>query len=173
MSSHTIAVATLLGTVALAGQVCAIDVAHRHYARRPVDETILVERSAKEPHALRTFESFAEPDVRREGHPTPAVSNAGATWSGNGKRIAFDHDAAVESLRLELELLGVCRVQGATRGESTAEVAFMGTGRVLFVKLGARYHDTAVGACVARRLSRAETSVFDGDPQVIRVRFSL
>ena len=172
MSSHTAvaAVITLLGTVSFAGQVCVIDLAHRH-VRRPV-ETTEVERNAQEPHALRTFESFAETDVRR-ADPTPAASNSGATWSGNGKRITFDRDAAVDSLRTELELLGVCRVQGATRGEGVAEVAFMGTGRVLFVKLGAPYHDTTVGACVARRLSHAETSVFDGDPQVVRVRFSL
>jgi hypothetical protein len=169
-SNVIVVLASLLGAISTGGEAFAsYVVAHRHTARAP--EPLTVEREAKPASSLHYFESIAEADPERADERKPA--HVPVTWSGNGKKIAFDRDAAAASLRPILEMLGVCRVQGTTRGEGTATVAFMATGQVLFVKLDAPYKDTVVGACVQRRLSHAETPLFDDEPQTVRVRFSL
>jgi hypothetical protein len=161
--SVVIVMATFLGGFSFGGQGAAAYLyAQGHTTRRPPPPLVAHDTAGLELlHEMST--AAAEPELESALDSSPA-SPAFAR---------FDDASAKRQLAEIVTTVGLCRVQGDTRGASSAIVVFGDDGAVLRVTLDAPYYGTPIGACVARRFAHAHVARFDGDLQGIRVAFRI
>ncbi len=114
--------------------------------------------------ALHEMQSQAEREL--EQRPQVAVTRKAAG-------VAFDSSDASVVLDTLSTTVGICRLQGGTRGEGVAMVLFANTGSVRAVVLGERYKGAPEASCLMRRFQRASVAPYDGPEQAMRVRFAL
>ena len=117
-------------------------------------------RPARTVEILHALESEAEPEPTRIVLPVQMSA-------------PFDDASAQAQLTELASSVGMCAVQGPTRGRGSAEVSFARNGHVMRVAVDRGFFGTPVGACITRRLAHATVAPFDGEPRTIAVRFAV
>jgi hypothetical protein len=110
------------------------------------------------------------PATRERAAPKPIVRAPAPSTASEPPRTAAAEPGFAALVAARVDELPMCR-RGDAAGAGVAEVVFLPEGAAK-VKLSEPYANTATGACVARRLGR-DARPHDGEPIVVRVRFSL